>query len=117
MENLTGYAPTLPQSQRMHLLARFLFQGARIHLPVGVLSGGERLRATLACVLFAEPAPQLLLLDEPTNNLDLAGVEQLEAALTAYEGAFVVVSHDGRFLDGIAVTRRLRLEAGRLIES
>ena len=39
----------------MNLLARFLFRGARAHLPVGVLSGGERLRATLACVLCAEP--------------------------------------------------------------
>ena len=60
--------------ERMNLLARFLFRGARAHLPVGVLSGGERLRATLACVLCAEPAPQLLLLDEPTNNLDLVSV-------------------------------------------
>ena len=63
-----------------------------------MLSGGERLRATLACVLCAEPAPQLLLLDEPTNNLDLVSVGQLESALDAYEGAFVVVSHDERFL-------------------
>ena len=72
--------------------------GTRIHLPVAALSGGERLRATLACVLYAEPAPQLLLLDEPTNNLDLVSVGQLESALNAYRGAFVVVSHDARFL-------------------
>ena len=70
----------------MHLLARFLFRGARIHLPVGVLSGGERLRATLACVLYAEPAPQLLLLDEPTNNLDLVSVGQLEARAERLRG-------------------------------
>ena len=73
-------------AQRMNLLARFLFRGSRVHLPVGVLSGGERLRATLACVLCAEPAPQLLLLDEPTNNLDLVSVAQLESALGAYAG-------------------------------
>jgi ATPase subunit of ABC transporter with duplicated ATPase domains len=101
----------------MHLLARFLFRGARIHLPIGALSGGERLRATLACVLFAEPAPQLLLLDEPTNNLDLISVGQLEAALGAYEGAFVVVSHDERFLAEIGVNRWLRLADGRLRET
>jgi ATPase subunit of ABC transporter with duplicated ATPase domains len=98
----------------MHLLAQFLFTGSRIHLPVAALSGGERLRATLACVLYAEPAPQLLLLDEPTNNLDLASVAQLEAALNAYEGAFVVVSHDERFLADIGIQRRLRLSEGRL---
>ena len=98
----------------MHLLAQFLFSGNRIHLPAAALSGGERLRATLACVLYAEPAPQLLLLDEPTNNLDLVSVGQLEAALNAYEGAFVVVSHDERFLAEIGIQRRLRLSEGRL---
>ena len=111
------FAPALPQPQRMNLLARFLFRGSRIHLPVRVLSGGERLRATLACVLYAEPAPQLLLLDEPTNNLDLVSVEQLESALGAFAGALVVVSHDERFLAEIGVDRWLRLENGRLVET
>ncbi|WP_106401781.1 ABC-F family ATP-binding cassette domain-containing protein [Actinocorallia populi] len=115
-ENLAAFAPAMPQPDRMNLLARFLFRGQRAHLPVGVLSGGERLRATLACVLCAEPAPQLLLLDEPTNNLDLVGVGQLENALTAYEGAFVVVSHDERFLDRIGVNRRIELREGELRE-
>jgi ATPase subunit of ABC transporter with duplicated ATPase domains len=82
---------------------------------VSALSGGERLRATLACVLFAEPAPQLLLLDEPTNNLDLVSVAQLESALNAYRGAFVVVSHDERFLEAIGIERRLRLAEGLLV--
>jgi ATPase subunit of ABC transporter with duplicated ATPase domains len=116
-ENLAAFAPGMAEAQRMNLLARFLFRGSRIHLPVGVLSGGERLRATLACVLFAEPAPQLLLLDEPTNNLDLVSIGQLESALNAYQGAFVVVSHDERFLAEIKVDRRLRLSDGKLLES
>ncbi|MEV6342961.1 ABC-F family ATP-binding cassette domain-containing protein [Actinoplanes sp. NPDC051851] len=115
-ESLAERAPGLPDAERMNLLARFLFRGDRAHLPVGALSGGERLRATLACVLFAEPAPQLLLLDEPTNNLDLASVAWLESALTAYRGAFVVVSHDERFLAGIGVARWLRLDDGWLTE-
>ena len=91
------------------MLAQFLFQGNRIHLPVASLSGGERLRATLACVLYAELAPQLLLLDEPTNNLDLASIGQLESALNAYRGAFVVVSHDAQFLENIGVDRTQQL--------
>ncbi|MFG2059467.1 ribosomal protection-like ABC-F family protein [Micromonospora sp. NPDC048930] len=115
-ENFAAYAPDRPQAERMNLLARFLFRGARAHLPVGVLSGGERLRATLACVLYAQPAPHLLLLDEPTNNLDLVSVSQLESALTAYRGAFVVVSHDERFLTDIGVQRWLRLDDGHLRE-
>ncbi|BBY46222.1 ABC-F family ATP-binding cassette domain-containing protein [Mycolicibacterium celeriflavum] len=113
-ESLAAYAPSLSHTRRMHLLAQFLFQGDRIHLRVGALSGGERLRATLACVLYAEPAPQLLLLDEPTNNLDLVSVGQLQSALNAYRGAFIVVSHDERFLADIGVQRRLQLSDGHL---
>jgi ATPase subunit of ABC transporter with duplicated ATPase domains len=117
MANLRAFAPGLGPTETMHLLARFLFPEERAQLPVGVLSGGERLRATLLCVLRAEPAPQLLLLDEPTNNLDLVSVEQLTSALNAYQGAFVVVSHDERFLADIGVTRRLTLAEGVLTEN
>ncbi|MDT5152141.1 MAG: hypothetical protein QOI01_3874 [Mycobacterium sp.] len=114
-ESLAAFAPSLSHTRRMHLLAQFLFRGDHIHLPVAALSGGERLRATLVCVLNAEPAPQLLLLDEPTNNLDLVSVGQLESALNAYRGAFVVVSHDERFLAAIGVQCRLRVADGVLI--
>ncbi|PJN38925.1 ABC transporter [Streptomyces sp. CB02959] len=116
-ENFAVFAPRRPEAERMNLLARFLFRGPRAHLPVRVLSGGERLRATLACVLCAEPAPQLLLLDEPTNNLDLVGAGQLESALACYRGAFVVVSHDERFLARIGVDRWLRVADGELTET
>ncbi|WP_331737577.1 ribosomal protection-like ABC-F family protein [Streptomyces sp. NBC_00019] len=116
-ENFATFAPERPEAERMNLLARFLFRGARAHLPVRVLSGGERLRATLACVLCAEPAPHLLLLDEPTNNLDLVSAGQLESALNSYQGAFMVVSHDERFLTEIGVNRWLRLADGTLTET
>ncbi|QLL05246.1 ABC-F family ATP-binding cassette domain-containing protein [Mycobacterium vicinigordonae] len=113
-ENLAAYAPAMSQADRMTRLARFLFPGPGAHQTVGTLSGGELLRATLACLLSAEPPPQLLLLDEPTNNLDLPSVAQLQSALTAYQGALVIVSHDERFLHELDLDRRLLLEGGRL---
>ncbi|HVJ37894.1 MAG TPA: ABC-F family ATP-binding cassette domain-containing protein [Stenotrophomonas sp.] len=115
-ENLAAFAPSMPALERAQLLARLQFRGTRQALPAGALSGGERLRATLACILHAEPAPQLLLLDEPTNNLDLGAIAQLEEALRAYQGALVVVSHDRRFLDSVELDRRLVLSGGRLRE-
>ena len=111
---LAAAAPDRPASERLTLLARFLFRGSRAHLPVGALSGGERLRAVLACILFAAPAPQLLVLDEPTNNLDLASVRHLVQALAAYRGALLVVSHDERFLGDLGLDRRLVLTGGAL---
>ncbi|MCX4967373.1 ATP-binding cassette domain-containing protein [Streptomyces sp. NBC_00654] len=116
-ENFAAFAPDRAEAERMNLLARFLFRGTRAHLPVGALSGGERLRATLACVLCAEPAPHLLLLDEPTNNLDLVSAGQLESALNSYQGAFMVISHDERFLAEIGVNRWLRITDGALKET
>lgn len=114
-DNFATLTPGMAAVDRANLLARYLFRGARMALPVEALSGGERLRAVLACILHAEPAPTLLLLDEPTNNLDLEAIAQLEAALRAYEGALVVVSHDEAFLDAIGLTRTMRLLEGRLI--
>jgi len=90
-------------------LARFLFRNTTAHQTVGSLSGGERLRAALACVLSAPQPPQLLILDEPTNHLDLASIEAVEAALSAYDGALLVVSHDGDFLSAIGIQREIAL--------
>ena len=74
---------------------------------VADLSGGERLRAGLACVLGGAVVPQLLLLDEPTNHLDMESIEVLEAALAGYDGALLVVSHDRAFLEAIGVAREI----------
>ncbi|MFZ2528381.1 MAG: ATP-binding cassette domain-containing protein [Rhodococcus sp. (in: high G+C Gram-positive bacteria)] len=98
-----------PQDIRARL-ARFLFRGTDADRAAGALSGGERLRAALAILLAADPAPRLLMLDEPTNNLDLPSLAHLTQALLAFEGALVVVSHDERFLTEIGVARSITLE-------
>jgi ATPase subunit of ABC transporter with duplicated ATPase domains len=108
-DNVRRHAPDAEPQHGRHQLARLLFRGRAAERAAATLSGGERLRATLACVLLAEPAPQLLLLDEPTNNLDLASTRHLVEALRSYEGALVVVSHDERFLDELDLDRRVEL--------
>ncbi len=91
-------------------LARFLFRNTAAERMVGTLSGGERLRAALACVMGAAQPPQLLILDEPSNHLDLGSLAAVEDALAAYDGALIVVSHDEDFLKAIGVERRLELK-------
>jgi ATPase subunit of ABC transporter with duplicated ATPase domains len=90
-------------------LARFLFRNTAAHRRVGELSGGERLRAALACVMTGATPPQLMVLDEPTNHLDLDSIAAVEAALIAYDGALVVVSHDADFLAALNMTRTVAL--------
>jgi len=108
-QNIAGIAPDATETERRSRLARFLIRGRAADQLASTLSGGERLRATLACLLLAEPAPQLLLLDEPTNNLDLPSVRHLVDALRSYRGALVVVSHDERFLDDLELTGRVEV--------
>ncbi|MEV0292514.1 ATP-binding cassette domain-containing protein [Nocardia sp. NPDC050710] len=115
-ENVAATAPQASAEQIRAQLARFLFRGADADVGAAALSGGERLRAALAMLLLADPAPRLLLLDEPTNNLDLPSLEHLTQALAGFEGALLVVSHDPRFLDEIGVTRHLELTPDGLVE-
>jgi ATPase subunit of ABC transporter with duplicated ATPase domains len=108
-QNIARTAPEATETERRARLARFLFRGRAADQLTSTLSGGERLRATLACLLLAEPAPQLLMLDEPTNNLDLPSIRHLVEALRSYQGALIVVSHDERFLDDVGLTRRVEV--------
>lgn len=88
-------------------LAQLQLGADKVMLPLAALSGGERLKAALACVLWRAEATQLLLLDESTNHLDLASVQAIEAALAGFPGALLVVSHDEAFLSGLTLTHEL----------
>jgi ATPase subunit of ABC transporter with duplicated ATPase domains len=89
-------------------LARFMFRADDALQNAGALSGGQMLRAGLACVLGVTPPP-LLILDEPTNHLDIDSIDAVEAGLRAYDGALLVVSHDEAFLESIGISRRIEL--------
>ena len=105
LANFRRLNPTLGEQHAYAACARFAFRNRDAQRQVGTLSGGERLRAGLACTLAGERAPWLLILDEPTNHLDLESVELLEQALREYDGALMLVSHDRAFLAAIGVER------------
>jgi ATPase subunit of ABC transporter with duplicated ATPase domains len=96
------------------LLAKFGLRAEHVAREADSLSPGERTRAALA--LLQARGVNLLVLDEPTNHLDLPAIEQLESALAAYEGTFLLVTHDRRMLSAVAVNRRLVVAGGQVTE-
>ncbi|MBV8256457.1 MAG: ABC-F family ATP-binding cassette domain-containing protein, partial [Actinobacteria bacterium] len=108
VQTMTGLSRPDAQS----LLGRFLFSGWEEHeKPAAVLSGGERRRLALAVTVAS--GANFLVLDEPTNHLDLESREALEAALLAFPGTILLVSHDRALLDAVA-ERTLAIEDGEL---
>ena len=93
-----------------NLLGCFLFRGDDVFKKVGVLSGGERSRVALVCMLL-RPA-NFLILDEPTNHLDIQSQEVLQNALRDYPGSYLIVSHNRSFLDPI-VDKTLEFRQGQ----
>jgi ATPase subunit of ABC transporter with duplicated ATPase domains len=95
------------------LLAKFGIGARHVVRAAASLSPGERTRAELA--RFMAIGTNCLVLDEPTNHLDLAAIEQLESALEVWTGTLLLVTHDRRLLDSVALTRRVSLEDGMIV--
>jgi ATPase subunit of ABC transporter with duplicated ATPase domains len=110
-DNLRASHPDLTENESYAALARFAFRNREASRIVGELSGGERLRAGLACILSGAAPPQLLLLDEPTNHLDVNTIEILENALRDFDGCIILASHDPAFLKAIGVARAIDIAA------
>lgn len=89
-----------PQTLVRTVLARLLFKGSDVYKRVSMLSGGEKVKLSLARILLSNA--NLVILDEPTNYLDVYSMEALEQVLEDYEGTLLIVSHDRRFLDKVA---------------
>jgi ATP-binding cassette, subfamily F, member 3 len=113
IQELRRVAPLADNGELRGFLARFLFTGEDVFKRVGDLSGGEKGRLALAKLIYSNK--NVLVLDEPTNHLDIPSREALEAALDAYQGTIITVSHDRYFLDRIA-TQILSFEPDRTVE-
>jgi ATPase subunit of ABC transporter with duplicated ATPase domains len=109
-DNFRRINPQADENACRAALARFMFRADAALQSVASLSGGQMLRAGLACVLGSSTPPPLLMLDEPTNHLDISSMEAVEAGLRAYDGALLIVSHDEAFLAAVRITRRLELQ-------
>jgi ATP-binding cassette subfamily F protein 3 len=103
----TQHATGLTPGKARALLGGFLFSGEDAEKPLNGLSGGERRRLSLAILVHS--GANVLILDEPTNHLDLESREALEAALKAFPGSLLLVSHDRALLDAIG-SRTVALE-------
>lgn len=100
MQEIEALEPKWLPGQVRDYLARFLFTGDDVFMPVSTLSGGERGRLALACL--ALQGANLLLLDEPTNHLDLPSQDILQTILSEYQGTILLVSHDRYLIDALA---------------
>jgi ATPase subunit of ABC transporter with duplicated ATPase domains len=109
LENFKRLNPHVQETDCRLRLAAFLFAHNDALKRVDNLSGGEKMRAALACVLMGNTPPQLILLDEPTNNMDLESIASIERALRSYKGALLVISHDVTFLQNIGVEEKIEL--------
>ena len=106
--------PSWPTADVRTLLAKFGLRADHVEREVDDLSPGERTRAGLA--LLQACGTNVLVLDEPTNHLDLPAIEQLEQALTTYDGALLLVTHDRRMLRNVRLDRSWLVEGGRVVE-
>lgn len=109
LEELWSLFPDLDHTQIRNALGSFLFSGDDVFKEVNVLSGGEKVRLTLAKLMLERG--NFLILDEPTNHLDILGKEALEDSLKEYNGTILFVSHDRYFISQMA-TSVLVLEEG-----
>ena len=110
LENMQSAASELSETDCRKVLGSFLFSGDDVYKPAGVLSGGEKTRLALATLVVS--SANVLLLDEPTNNLDPASREEILKALSGYEGAVILVTHDEGAVTALNPERVLLLPDG-----
>jgi ATP-binding cassette subfamily F protein 3 len=100
LDEIWQLTPQATENEMRSFLGGFLFRGEDVFKPLNALSGGEKSRVALARLV--RQGANFLILDEPTNHLDIESREVMEAALQAFQGTVLAVSHDRYFLDQVA---------------
>ena len=115
-DNLTVYEQVerfneqnIPEHELKMRLNRFLFPREVWDKPCCKLSGGERMRLVLCCLMIGNNTPDVFVLDEPTNNLDILNIEIITSTIKDYRGTVIAVSHDRSFMDEIGVSRYIEV--------
>ncbi len=98
-----------PEHELKMLLNHFLFTDSAWDKKCGSLSGGERMKLVLCCLLVGENAPDIIIADEPTNNIDISSMDILADTLKNYKGTLLIVSHDEQFIQDVGIGRTINI--------
>lgn len=102
-----------PEHELKMILSRFLFPVGTWDKTCSKLSGGEKMRLAICCLMVSNNTPDIFILDEPTNNLDIQSVNIITAAIKDYQGTVLLVSHDLYFVKEIKINRFVELFSSR----
>ena len=108
-EQAERFNATLPEHELNIRLNRLLFPRESWEKRCACLSGGERMRLALCCLMIGQDTPDLIIADEPTNNIDIENMDILSAVLNDFGGTLIVVSHDRAFVESLRTDRRIDL--------
>lgn len=109
LEQLSGFNNRLYEHELKTILNRFLFPVSAWDKKCSCLSGGEKMKLSLCCLMVSAQTPDIFIVDEPTNNIDITNMEILTESLKEYQGTLLVVSHDACFVQQIKVDRVISL--------
>lgn len=109
LEQLALFNSELYDNELRTILNRFLFPVSTWNKKCSYLSGGEKMKLSLCCLMVSAQAPDVFIVDEPTNNIDILSMEILTETLKDYQGTLLVVSHDNYFVQQIKADKQIEL--------
>lgn len=109
LEQVASFNSVMAEHELKICLNRFLFPQKVWDKKCAYLSGGERMRLALCCLMVSQSTPDVIIADEPTNNIDIANIHILTDVLKDYEGTLIVVSHDMTFIEDLKISKKILL--------